>query len=120
MSRTAVNVEAGARTQLSSLTAVVMVILALQFFTSLFYYIPLGVLAATIVVAVIFSLDFDVYREAYKCPTAVRPGAASCAALIEARHRLARARVERPSSQAIFARRHTRRLLLIMIRPRRL
>lgn len=51
-SRTAVNYEAGARSQLSSITTAVLIILTLLFLTPLFYYLPNAVLAAIVMVAV--------------------------------------------------------------------
>jgi sulfate permease, SulP family len=64
VSRTAVNVEAGARTPLAGLISVVVVVTALQFLTDLLFYIPLSVLAGTIVAAGAFAIDGEVYLEA--------------------------------------------------------
>jgi hypothetical protein len=66
-----VNVEAGARTQLASLLAMAVVVLALNILTNFFYFIPMASLAAMIIVAVMMSMDIDVYRNAYKMPLAV-------------------------------------------------
>ncbi len=60
-SRTAINDEAGAKTVISSVVAVVMVICSLLFLTSFFYYIPKSVLAAIILVSVLGLIN---YREA--------------------------------------------------------
>ncbi|RFA30152.1 sodium-independent anion transporter [Alkalilimnicola ehrlichii] len=57
-SRSMVNYAAGARTQLATLVAVVVVALAAMFFTPLFYYLPQTVLAAIIVVAVMPLIDW--------------------------------------------------------------
>lgn len=51
-SRSAVNDTAGANTQLSSMISAALVLITLAFFTQLFYYLPLPVLAAVILVAV--------------------------------------------------------------------
>ncbi len=51
-SRTAINDEAGAKTTVSSIIAVIMVIFSLIFLTSFFYYIPKATLAAIILVSV--------------------------------------------------------------------
>ncbi len=50
--RTAVNYQAGARSQVSGLFAAGLILLTLLFLTPLFYYLPNAVLAATIIVAV--------------------------------------------------------------------
>ncbi len=50
--RTAVNYQAGARTQVSGLVAAGLIILTLLVLTPIFYYLPNAVLAATIIVAV--------------------------------------------------------------------
>lgn len=51
-SRTAVNYESGARSQLSSITTALLIVLTLLFLTPLFYYLPNSVLAAIVIVAV--------------------------------------------------------------------
>ncbi|RUM93244.1 MAG: sodium-independent anion transporter [Thiothrix sp.] len=53
MSRSAVNAGAGARTQMSTIIAVVLVVLVLLFFTPLFYSVPIATLAAIIMTSVI-------------------------------------------------------------------
>jgi len=57
-SRTAVNDQAGASTPLSSLFAASLIALTLIFFTPLFYHLPLSVLAAIIITAVLSLFDF--------------------------------------------------------------
>src|SRR5690606_9651155 len=57
LSRTAVNAEAGARTNLAGLFASAFVGLSLLLFTPLFYYIPKAALAAIILTAVASLLD---------------------------------------------------------------
>lgn len=51
-SRSAINQEAGAKTGMSSLISVIIVILTLLFLTPVFYYLPKTILAAIIIVAV--------------------------------------------------------------------
>ena len=57
-SRSAVNYESGARTQLSSIMTALFILLTLLFFTRFFYYLPQTVLGAIIVVAVYGLIDF--------------------------------------------------------------
>ena len=57
-SRTAVNEQAGARTGLASIVSAVLIILTLLFLTPLFYFLPLTILAAVIMVAVFGLIDF--------------------------------------------------------------
>lgn len=56
-SRTAVNYQAGARTNLASLITAIMMILVLLLLTPLFYYLPNAVLAAIVMVAVYTLID---------------------------------------------------------------
>lgn len=56
-SRGAVNFRAGAKTQLSGVTAALVLLLAVTFLTPLFFYLPKAVLAAVIVVAVATLVD---------------------------------------------------------------
>ena len=56
-SRTAVNAQAGARSQLSSLVSVAIIAVTLLFLTPLFYHLPKAILAAIIVVAVLGLVD---------------------------------------------------------------
>lgn len=57
--RSAINDAAGAKTNVSSLITAFLVMLALLFFTPLFYYIPKAVLAAIILVSVFGLIDVD-------------------------------------------------------------
>lgn len=61
-SRTAVNAQAGARTPLANIFAAGVVILTLLFLTPLFYYLPVPVLAAIIMVAASGLLDLKEMR----------------------------------------------------------
>lgn len=56
-SRSAVNAQAGARTNLSGLVTAGLVFIALSFFTPLFYYLPKTALAAIIMAAVFGLID---------------------------------------------------------------
>ncbi|QCX00950.1 SulP family inorganic anion transporter [Aggregatimonas sangjinii] len=59
-SRSAINNDSGARTHLSSIFSVVLVVLTLLFLTPLFYYLPKAVLASIIMVSV-FGLINIIY-----------------------------------------------------------
>ncbi|MEF8797468.1 MAG: solute carrier family 26 protein, partial [Salinivenus sp.] len=61
-SRTAVNDEAGARTNLAAIFSAGIIALTLLFLTPLFYYLPKAVLAAIIMVAVAGLVDWDEAR----------------------------------------------------------
>jgi SulP family sulfate permease len=61
-SRTAVNDEAGARTNLAAIVSAGIIALTLLFLTPLFYYLPKAVLAAIIMVAVAGLVDWDEAR----------------------------------------------------------
>ena len=65
-SRTAVQYEAGARTQLASVVSAGVVVLTLLFLTPLFYYLPDAALAAVILVAVFGLLDFKQARRIFE------------------------------------------------------
>lgn len=56
-SRSAINFEAGAKSQISSLFAASLVLMTLYFLTDLFFYMPNAVLAATILVAIFSLID---------------------------------------------------------------
>lgn len=58
--RTAVNNTSGVRTTLGGLITGSMVLLALGLLTQTFYYIPKAVLAAVIISAMIFMIEFEV------------------------------------------------------------
>ena len=65
-SRTVVNFEAGAVTQLSSIMAAVGIALAAMFLTPLLYFLPKALLAATIIVAVMGLLDFSIIKHTWR------------------------------------------------------
>ncbi|QWX84348.1 solute carrier family 26 protein [Cellulophaga sp. HaHaR_3_176] len=56
-SRSAINGEAGAKTNLSALFSFIMVVLTLLFLTPIFYYLPKAVLASIIMVSVLGLID---------------------------------------------------------------
>ncbi|MBQ4913269.1 sulfate permease [Maribacter sp. MMG018] len=60
--RSAINHESGAKTQISSIITALFVTLVLLFFTPLFYYLPQAILAAIILVSVVGLFE---YKEAF-------------------------------------------------------
>jgi SulP family sulfate permease len=67
-SRSAVNLEAGARTGMSSVFTGAVVVITLLFLTPLFYHLPQAVLAAVIIMAVIGLINFSAIKHAwYAC-----------------------------------------------------
>ena len=65
-SRTAVNAQAGARTQVSALITAGIIGLTLLFLTPLFYFLPKAVLAAIVMVAVFGLIDWEEARYLWK------------------------------------------------------
>ncbi len=65
-SRSAVSLNAGARTGLSSVFASVIVLLTLLFLTPLLYHLPQAVLAAVIIMAVIGLINFSAIKHAWQ------------------------------------------------------
>jgi MFS superfamily sulfate permease-like transporter len=65
-SRSAVNLQAGAVTGLSSVCATVVVVLTLLFFTPILYHLPQSVLAAIIMMAVVGLLNVHGFVHAWK------------------------------------------------------
>ena len=57
LSRSVINFAAGAQTPLASIITAMFMAVILSFFTAIFYYLPLAVLAATITVAVFSLID---------------------------------------------------------------
>lgn len=66
LARTAVNVESGARTQISGCITAILIIFAVIFFTEFLYYIPMTVLASVIQISIISMVDFQSMYEAYQ------------------------------------------------------
>ena len=65
-SRTAVNMDAGARTGMSSVVTGVAVLITLLFLTPLLYHLPQAVLAAIIIMAVVGLVNFSAVRHAWQ------------------------------------------------------
>lgn len=65
-SRTAVQYQAGARSQMSSIVTALMIVLTLLFLTPLFYFLPNATLAAIILVAVYKLLDLKEAKRIFK------------------------------------------------------
>lgn len=65
-SRTAVQYQAGGRTQGASIMSAVMIVVVLLFLTPLFYYLPNAALAAVILIAVWGLLDFREARRVFE------------------------------------------------------
>ncbi len=65
-SRSAVNLQAGARTGLSSVVTSLMVVIVLLFFTPLLYHLPQAVLAAVIMMAVVGLINVTGFVHAWR------------------------------------------------------
>ncbi len=65
-SRSAVNHQAGANTQLSSIISAILVAITLMFLTPLFYYLPHAILASIVMVAVSGLFDFSYMKRLWK------------------------------------------------------
>jgi SulP family sulfate permease len=65
-SRSVVNFDAGAHTQLAGIMAAVGIALAAVFLTPVLYYLPQATLAATIIVAVLSLIDFSILKSTWK------------------------------------------------------
>ncbi len=65
-SRTAVNMNAGARTGLASVITALVVLLALMFLTPLLYHLPQAVLAGIIMLAVLSLFNFGAMKHAWQ------------------------------------------------------
>lgn len=65
-SRTAVNYQAGARTQLACIITAVMIVVSLLFLTPLLFHMPISALAAIIIVSVFRLLDLDEIKHIFR------------------------------------------------------
>jgi len=65
--RSAVNYEAGGRTQVAALVASALIIVAVQWLGPIFYFIPMSGLAALLCGALVSSFSVQPYFEAYRC-----------------------------------------------------
>ncbi len=66
-SRSAVNHEAGATSQVSSLVTVGLILMTLLFMTPIFYYLPKAILAAIITMSVYKLIDVKEFFHLWKC-----------------------------------------------------
>lgn len=66
LARSVVSNGSGVRTPLNGLYTGVMVIVALQFFTQYFEYIPKAALAAVIISAILFMVEYDVVKPMWR------------------------------------------------------
>ncbi|XP_075231067.1 sodium-independent sulfate anion transporter-like [Lycorma delicatula] len=66
LSRGAVNNASGVQTTFGGIYTGIIVILSLQFFTPCFYYIPKASLAAVIIAAVVFMVEFHVVKPIWR------------------------------------------------------
>jgi SulP family sulfate permease len=64
--RSVVNFSAGANTPVAGVISAVLMAIVIAAFTNWFYYLPISVLAATIMVAVLGLLDWQTLREAWR------------------------------------------------------
>ncbi len=65
-SRTAINVEAGARSPISGVVASFITVMALLFLTPVFYFLPKTVLAAIVIVSAVPLIDFGRLKQMYR------------------------------------------------------
>ena len=65
-SRSVVNFDAGAATQMASIFTAVGIALAALFLTPYLYYLPKATLAATIIIAVLSLLDFSIFKKTWQ------------------------------------------------------
>ncbi len=65
-SRTIVNFEAGALTQMASILTAIGIAIASVFLTPVLYFLPKATLAATIIVAVIGLIDFGIVKKTWR------------------------------------------------------
>ncbi|WP_105104385.1 SulP family inorganic anion transporter [Microbulbifer pacificus] len=65
-SRSVVNFDAGAETQLASVFTAIGIALAAMFLTPFLYYLPKATLAATIIVAVLSLVDFSILKKTWR------------------------------------------------------
>ena len=65
-SRSVVNFDAGAQTQFAGIYTAIAIAIASFFLTQLLYFLPIAMLAATIIVAVLSLVDFSVITHAWR------------------------------------------------------
>jgi SulP family sulfate permease len=64
--RSVVNFDAGAETQFAGIFTTIGIALAALFLTPLLYFLPIAMLAATIIVAVLSLIDFSIFKRAWQ------------------------------------------------------
>ncbi|MAI41822.1 MAG: SulP family inorganic anion transporter [Candidatus Azotimanducaceae bacterium] len=64
-SRTVVNFASGARTPMASIVTAVFLVLAICFFSSMFYFLPKAILSAIIVISALQLIDFSALRKIF-------------------------------------------------------
>ncbi|WP_191602654.1 SulP family inorganic anion transporter [Marinomonas algicola] len=64
-SRSVVSFDAGAKTPMTGVFSAILILMALTFFTSLFYFLPKAVLSATIIVAVLSLVDLKAIKDVW-------------------------------------------------------
>src|SRR5699024_4195768 len=69
VSRTAVNDDSGAKTQVSSIFTAIFILLTVISFTTLFYYLPQTILGAIVVVAVFGLIDLKEVKYLFSVKT---------------------------------------------------
>lgn len=65
-SRTAVNVQSGAKTKFRAVFSIIVLVLVLLFLTPVFYYLPKVVLASIIIISVFKLIDFNFPKQLWK------------------------------------------------------
>jgi sodium-independent sulfate anion transporter 11 len=66
LSRGAVNHSSGVKTTLGGIYTGMLVLISLQFLTPYLYYIPKAALAAVIIAAVVFTVEFQVLKPMWR------------------------------------------------------
>jgi len=66
LSRTMVNVQAGANSPLASVVAAVLILIVILFFTSVFYYLPYVVLGCIVIMAVLPLIEYQEFLKLWK------------------------------------------------------
>lgn len=66
VSRSIVNYDAGAQTQVASIFSAIGVAIASLFLTPFLYYLPKATLAATIIIAVLSLIDFSIFKKTWR------------------------------------------------------
>jgi SulP family sulfate permease len=64
--RSVVNFDAGAETQFAGIFTAISITLAALFLRPLHYFLPIAMLAATFIVAVLLLVDFSIFKRAWQ------------------------------------------------------